>query len=169
LYIRNFKPERWPAGAPQRYDPIPKRPKFNGVEAVSYQPAKSISGKLGDPHGGYHDIDGSPSLTYLIENRDDPKIKPYFHLAVDKRPFEELFDIKKDPGCINNLVGNPKYADVLIKLRNRLTAELRKTGDPRIEGSDIFESYQRYSTIRYFTIPDWAKEGDVPTPNWTNR
>jgi hypothetical protein len=49
---------------------------------------------LGDPHGAYHDIDASPSLRFLVENRDDPKIKPYFHLAVDKRPAEELYDIR---------------------------------------------------------------------------
>ena len=136
---------------------------------MEYMPAKPIEATLGDPHGGYHDIDGSPSLSFLIDNRDDPKIAPYFHLAVDKRPLEELFDIKKDPGCIHNLADNPKYAKVAKRLWKKLSSELRETGDPRIEGSDIFESYQRYSSIRYFPIPDWATNGDVPTPNWTNR
>lgn len=170
LYIRNFKPERWPAGAPQRYDPIPKRPRFKGIEAVEYHPAQSVpDGQLGDPHGGYHDIDACPSLTFLVENRNDPAVKPYFHLAVDKRPQEELYDIRKDPGCIHNLADEPGYKDVAKELWKTMSAELRNTNDPRIEGSDIFESYQRYSSLRYFPIPDWAKSGDVPTPNWIQR
>lgn len=170
LYIRNFNPERWPAGAPQKYDPTPKRKKFTGQEAVSLQPAKPIDGaKLGKPFGGFHDIDSSPSLDYLIKNRKDPKIKPFFKLAVAKRPHEELYDIKRDPGCIHNLADNPKYAKVAKQLWKKLSSELRETGDPRMQGSDVFESYQRYSSLRYFPIPHWAKKGDVPTPNWTMR
>ncbi|MEX0320556.1 MAG: sulfatase [Puniceicoccaceae bacterium] len=169
LYIRNFKPERWPAGAPQKYDPVPKRPRFKGVEAVSYQPAEPLEDvPLGPEHGGYHDIDACPSLTFLIENRDDPEIRPYFDLAVAKRPAEELYDIKKDPGCLNNLAENPDFADIKEELWNKLAVELRTTGDPRIYDSDIFETYQRYSSLRYFPVPDWAKEGKVPTPNWAN-
>lgn len=170
LYIRNFKPERWPAGAPQKYDPAPKRPRFTGVEAVSYEPAKPLEdAELGPPHDGYHDIDACPSLTFLVDNRDDPAIRPFFELAVAKRPAEELYDIRTDPGCIHNLAADPQYRDVRENLWKRLSAELEKTGDPRISGSDIFETYQRYSSIRYFPIPDWARHGDVPTPNWINR
>lgn len=170
LYIRNFNPERWPAGAPQKYDRPSKASDFKEEEAVNLQPAKPIVGAmLGEPFGGYHDIDSSPSLDYLIKNRRDPKIKPFFQLAVDKRPQEELFDIKRDPGCIHNLADNPKYAKVAQELWEKLSAELRETGDPRMKGSDVFESYRRYSSLRYFPIPDWAKEGDVPTPNWIQR
>ena len=170
LYIRNFKPERWPAGTPHKYDLQSKQSKFKGADAVSSLPAKPISGaNLGDPHGGYHDIDGCPTLSFLIENREDPKIKPYFHLAVDKRPEEELYDIKKDPACIHNLADDPKHTQVAKKLWKKLASELRKTDDPRMNGSDVFESYRRYSSLRYFPIPEWAKSGDVPTPNWVER
>ncbi len=170
LYIRNFKPERWPAGAPQKYDPAPKRPKFKGKEAISYAPAEPLTdATLGPLHGGYHDIDACPSLTFLIDNRDDPAIRPYFDLAVAKRPLEELYDIRKDPACIHNLAKDPDYQKVRQELWLQLSSALRETGDPRMEGSDIFETYQRYSPIRYFPIPDWAKHGDVPTPNWINR
>jgi N-sulfoglucosamine sulfohydrolase len=170
LYIRNFTPKRWPAGAPRKYDRLDKESNFNGEDAVSQQPAKPIVGaKLGPAFGGFHDIDSSPSLDYLIKNRKDPKIKPFYQLAVSKRPQEELFDIKRDPGCIHNLADNPKYAKVAKKLWQKLSAELSETGDPRMAGSDIFESYRRYSKLRYFPVPGWAKEGDVPTPNWVQR
>ncbi len=108
-------------------------------------------------------------MDFLIENRDDLKIKPYCHLAIDKRPEEELFDIRKDPACIHNLAADPEYKKVSQRLWKRLAAELSKTGDPRMEGSDVFESYRRYSSLRYCPIPDWAKTGEVPTPNWVER
>ncbi|MPY91076.1 MAG: sulfatase-like hydrolase/transferase, partial [Luteitalea sp.] len=82
LYIRNFAPDRWPAGAPQKYDD---------------------DNTLGPMHDAYHDIDASPSLTFLVENRAHPQHGRYLGLSVDKRPAEELFDIQKDPSCLDNL------------------------------------------------------------------
>ncbi len=45
LYIRNFRPDRWPAG-----DPVVLR-----------------DGKPDGMHSGYNDIDGSPALSFLRE------------------------------------------------------------------------------------------------------
>jgi hypothetical protein len=47
--------------------------------------------------GGYHDIDEGPTPDLLVMHRDNPEIREAFTPAVDKRPLEELFDIKKDP------------------------------------------------------------------------
>jgi uncharacterized sulfatase len=138
LYIRNFRPERWPAGAPQKYND---------------------DGALGPMHGGYHDIDGCPTLSFLVEQRDDPKIARFFHLAVDRRPGEELFDIRQDPGCLKNLADAPAHAKTKAALSARLESYLRETGDPRmLDGGEIFETYERYSPIRKFPQPDWAKQ-----------
>jgi len=127
LYIRNFRPERWPAGHP--------------------------AGFKGDPFG-YYDIDGCPSKTFLWEHRDDSTIGPFFHMAVDKRPAEELFDIRTDPGNVRNLADVPRYLGVLKQLRRELKQTLRETGDPRIiDGGDVFETYKRYSRIRTFPGP----------------
>jgi len=137
LYIRNFRPERWPAGAPRKY---------------------GADGELGPMHGGYHDIDACPSLTFLIENRDKPAISRYFHLAVDKRPAEELFDVKTDPGNLKNLATDPRHAGLLKRLRKEMDSELRKTDDPRvIDGGDVYETYKRYSRIRKFPPPQRKK------------
>lgn len=133
LYIRNFRPNRWPAGAPR---------KFAG------------NGKLGPPHGGYHDIDACPSLTYLVENREAKGIAKYFHLAVDKRPLEELYDIANDPANLNNLAADPKHAALTKRLREEFLAYLKSTGDPRVvDGGEIYEKYKRYSRIRKFPKP----------------
>jgi len=134
LYVRNFKPQLWPAGAPQKFD---------------------SPGELGPVHGGYHDIDGSPSLDFLIENRDDAYVGRYFHLAVDKRPAVELFDVRHDPGCLQNLADDPKFAAVRERLGSELDSYLSATGDPRMtDDGDVFETYRRYSPIRSFPKPE---------------
>jgi uncharacterized sulfatase len=133
LYIRNFRPDRWPAGAPQKYE---------------------NDGALGPMHGGYHDIDACPTLDFFIARRDDPTIGRYFHLSVDKRPAEELYDIVNDPGCLNNLADAPDFAAIKKKLIAMFEDYLWKTADPRIvDGGDIFETYKRYSRIRQFPPP----------------
>ncbi len=137
LYIRNFKPLRWPAGAPQKYE--------------------SPGGDLGPMHGGYHDIDASPTLTALIEGREEGAIGEYLDLAVGKRPAEELFDIRADPGCLDNLAADPEHSELLETLRGELDDYLASTGDPRATGNgQIWEEYVRYSSIRTFPRPPEA-------------
>ena len=115
LYIRNLKPDRWPAGNPN----------------------------------GLHDIDGSPSKDLLIEEKESDMIRPYYQLAVSKRPSEELFDILKDPDCLNNLALDPRYDTIREDLRNQLLSRLKEQGDPRLNGrGDIFESYPRMNIMR---------------------
>ncbi len=128
LYIRNFRPERWPAGHPAGF----KQDAF-----------------------GYYDIDGALSKTFLYEQRNSPTIGRFFHLAVDKRPAEELFDIKADPGNLKNLAARPKYAKIKQQLSALMDQELTRTGDPRIlDGGDVYDTYIRYSKIREFPAPE---------------
>ncbi len=144
LYIHNFAPERWPAGAPQKY-------------GVGTYAAPGTETSLGPMHAAYHDIDGCPSLTFLVDNRDDPHVGPFFHLAVDKRPAEELYDIRKDPGCLVNLAADQRHAELTERLRTRLFERLRATSDPRVLGhGDVFETYRRVSRIRRFPPPPHA-------------
>lgn len=133
LLIRNFRPDRWPAGDPQKYD----KP-----------------GVLGPMHGGYHDIDPCPSFTMTVEQRQDPDIAKYFLLAVDKRPEIELFAVQEDPYCLNNLADHPDYQQQRKELEAQLEQTLRETKDPRIlDGGDVWETYPRYSPIRDFPKP----------------
>lgn len=163
LYIHNFRPERWPAGTPRKYD------------RVSYDKNGTlIAGTLGPEHGGYHDIDACPTLTYLITHRDDPAIARYLHLAVDRRPAEELFDIQADPGCLTNLAESSDHAQVTRQLRQQLMEKLRQTADARVvadDGGDIWESYPRYSALRWFPPPEWAEQQPlrVPRQDWVEK
>ena len=150
LYIKNFKPERWPAGPGQ---------KFSG----------NLESRLGPEHGAYHDIDACPSLNFMISKQKDPEIAKYFHLAVNKRPKEQLFNIQKDPGCLENLANDPNHFMIRNKLSQQLNTYLSETNDPRaLNGGDIFETYKRYSSIRWFPEPEWAKKNpkSVPETPW---
>ena len=142
LYIRNFRPERWPAGAPQKY---------------------KEDGTLEAMHMAYHDIDNA-STNFVITHRNDPEYEKYFHWAVDKRPAEELFNIKEDPGCINNLAGQAEYRETLRQLRSQMGAYLMATDDPRVTGNgDIFETYERLrGPMREFPEPAWVKHTPQP-------
>lgn len=149
LYIYNFRPERWPAGAPQTV----------------------TGGKLGPMHGGYHDIDECPSLSFMIDQRDDIALGRFIALAVDKRPFEELFDIRNDPSCLCNLATDVVHAATKEQLHERLFGYLEKTNDARLtdpDGGDIWETYPRYSSLRWFPTPDWAQQHPerVPKQEW---
>ena len=158
LYIRNFKSERWPAGTPQKFGTV-NYLKFSELE----------NARLGPMHGGYHDIDACPTLDFLIENRDDPEIGHFLGWSVDKRPIEELFDIKADPACLNNLIDDDAHASIKAELSQRLMNYLKQTGDPRATANgDIWETYPRYSRLRKFPVPEWAKAHpqDVPEQTW---
>ena len=132
LYIRNFKPERWPAGAPKGY--------AHPIEIDVTLPRGT--------HYGYADVDGGPTKSYMLKYRDDPKAKRLFELAFGKRPAEELYDLQKDPGQLNNVAGESEYAQLKKKLSDALMAELKATKDPRVLGNgDAFDQYPYYGSL----------------------
>jgi len=93
----------------------------------------------------------SSSRTLYIRQCDRPEIQRYIRLAWAKRPAEELYDIKADPGCIKNLAGNSKHAQGQKTLRDKLNSILREQGDPRIAGDD------RYDEQEYFKADYWKE------------
>jgi arylsulfatase A-like enzyme len=118
LYIRNFRPDRWPAGTPDHRN-----------AAV--------------PGAWYADCDNGPTKTYMVENRDkDATHLKLFNLAFGKRPAEELYDSKKDPEQLEDVAADPRYTKIREELSDKLTDQLRATGDPRIVGGgDKFDQY----------------------------
>lgn len=45
------------------------------------------------------------------------------------RPAEELYNVAKDPHCLNNLINEPKLADLRTELSNQLDAWMKSQGD----------------------------------------
>jgi len=127
LYIRNFHPERWPAGDPKMWVAV----------------------------GDFGDIDPGPTKSLLLDRRDDPKIKPFFDLATAKRPAEELFDLKRDPWTVHNLAADPKYKNVKDKLAKRLETWMAKTDDPRAvnPNDDRWDKYPYFGNLGEWAAP----------------
>ncbi|MGC9344991.1 MAG: sulfatase family protein [Bacteroidales bacterium] len=150
LFIWNIKPERYPAGAPQTFSDETKT-LLNPLYGINAE-GEHIS------NHAFTDIDACPAKSFIVENHEDPDVQKYFELAVGLRPEFELFNIKTDPYCLTNLAGNENYAEVEAEMKAALLQELEETGDPRVVGPDkeVFDSYPRYSPMRYFPEPYWV-------------
>ncbi|MBI1312633.1 sulfatase-like hydrolase/transferase [bacterium] len=121
LYIRNFKPDRWPMGtAPGFGQPAASLPSFGELENNTF--------------GAFGDLDASPTKAWIIEHRSDPGIERYFHIAFGRRPEEELYDLRNDPFETQNVADNAEYAAIRQQLSDRLMTTLKETGDPRVTG-----------------------------------
>jgi N-sulfoglucosamine sulfohydrolase len=121
LYIRNFKPDRWPMGTAAG---------FGRPDA----PLPSNETLTNDTFGAFGDLDASPTKAWLITHRNDPGIGRYFDIAFGLRPAEELYDLEKDPHQTNNVAEDPAYAAARKQLADRLLNVLKETGDPRVTG-----------------------------------
>ncbi|GIW81580.1 MAG: sulfatase [Gemmatales bacterium] len=121
LYIRNFKPERWPMGTAPGY----------GVEEGKMPDYQTLATNTRVAFG---DFDASPTKAWLITHRHDKGMQKYFDLAFGRRPGEELYDLRRDPHQMHNLAADEKYAKAKSQLAKRLMSILQKTGDPRVQG-----------------------------------
>ncbi len=125
LYVRNLRPDRWPAGDPD------------------------VLFLHGRPFG---DVDTTRVKDVLLAHRDDPAFAQYTALIFGKRPAEELYDVRKDPSQVHNLASDPAYADTLRQLRTRVDDWMKQTGDPRLDpaydGWDQFPYYGSASKAR---------------------
>jgi hypothetical protein len=73
--------------------------------------------------------------------RNDPQWQEHFEWVYGKRPREELYDLKQDPHQTKNVAANPAYAETRAALEQRLLAELKRTGDPRmVDDGRYFET-----------------------------
>jgi uncharacterized sulfatase len=128
LYIKNYEPDRWPAGDPDA--------------SVC---ARAI------PFG---EVDSSPTKQLLLDNADDPAFRRFYDLAFAKHPSEELYDLVKDPDQINNVAADAAYARALSQMRNALNQYLIETEDPRATGKEaLWDYYPYYGTRRN---KDWT-------------
>ncbi|HLF92700.1 MAG TPA: sulfatase [Planctomycetota bacterium] len=80
LYIRNLRPDAWPAGDPEKHVSV----------------------------GPFGDCDGGPTKEAILGGREKESAK-FFRLAFDKRPARELYDLKADPWQMENIVEKNQY------------------------------------------------------------
>ncbi|MEN8703401.1 MAG: sulfatase [Polaribacter sp.] len=94
---------------------------------------------VGNPEYGFRNVDPSPTKEYLENLKAGNN---YYEMSFGKRPEEELYNIIKDPHCMNNLALLAEYKEVCKKLRTQMEQELISQGDPRALGKgDVFDKY----------------------------
>lgn len=119
LYIRNFKPDRWPMG-----DPGPITDDF----------APSTEELTEDTMIAFKDLDAGPTKAWLVTNRTASEWRPFYDYCFAKRPEEELYDLGGDPDQTVNIA---EQSPIRSQLADRLMTALDAAGDPRLE--DAFD------------------------------
>jgi len=61
----------------------------------------------------------------------------------DNRPVEELYDVQNDPYEVNNLAGDPKYKDTLLRMRKELERWMIETKDMGLIPEPDFDELKR--------------------------
>ncbi|MFT5322431.1 MAG: N-sulfoglucosamine sulfohydrolase [Planctomycetaceae bacterium] len=120
LYIRNFKPDRWPMGIGPGY----------GAPAA---PMPSLDALTNNTFAAFGDLDASPTKAWIATHPKSGGGR-FFNIAFGRRPEEELFDLRTDPHQTKNLAKEKDYATVRQELSTRLMKVLKETGDPRVTG-----------------------------------
>ncbi len=121
LYIRNFKPDRYPMGHGPGYGkPKSTMPTFDELTNNTFI--------------GYGDLDASPTKAFVTLQMDKPGMQKFLDIAYGLRPEEELYDVRKDPHQMKNLAQNVDVEKIKNKLSSRLMTLLKETGDPRVTG-----------------------------------
>ena len=113
-YIRNYEPDRYPAGHAETIIP---------------------------DWGNYGDIDPSIIKTFFMDNAEDLAVQLFFELGFGKVPSEELYDTRIDADMTNNLADDPKHKDKRMALRRKLRHYLVQRDDPRMSGLSPWDDY----------------------------
>jgi len=120
LYIRNFKPDRWPMGIAPGFG-LPDGP----------MPPRNVLDS--NTRAAFGDMDASPTQSWLlIDALNDPQYRRFIDGDFALRPEEELYDLKNDPDQIRNVAGESQFAAERSNLSERLLTILRDSHDPRV-------------------------------------
>jgi arylsulfatase A-like enzyme len=136
-YIRNFLPHRpyasfYPDGG--FFEQIP----LEGTPARDFWETSCLpkEQKIHDPDGVF--------LMPIPENYAE------YLIWQDSKPYEELYDIDNDPEEINNLANDPKYLDVVRKMRRELYEWMIDTRDLGLfDETEMIVRAGQYDGINY--------------------
>ena len=106
---------------------------------------------IGNPETGYMNCDGSPTKSFILNDRRIKGKSWYWDVNFGKSPAEELFKISEDPECLKNLAADKAFDEIKNKLTAQMLEELKAEGDPRTLGNGkIFDSYVYSQSNRNF-------------------
>ena len=123
----------------------------------------------GNPETGYLDTDGSPVKTLILNRRNAGEEHLLWKKSFGKRPAEELYNLRQDPGCMHNLATDAEMAVVLDSLKAALFNKLTAQQDPRMSGNgDIFDRYE-YANPRFRDFYNrYINQGEKIKASWVD-
>ena len=121
----------------------------------------------GNPETGYLNCDGGATKTAILELRNTDQHHFWQH-AFGMRPQEELYDLRKDPDCMQNMAQSAEHVEVKKQLQEQLFAELRQQEDPRMFGKgEIFDKYP-YADEKGAGFYERYMKGEKMSAGWVN-
>lgn len=122
----------------------------------------------GNPETGYLNTDGSPTKTVLLNARRNQETRHFWTASFGKRPQEELYQISRDPDCMDNLALHPEYQNIKAELKARLFEELKAQEDPRMFGKGhVFDAYE-YAGAASRNFYERYMRGEKMEAGWVN-
>jgi N-sulfoglucosamine sulfohydrolase len=123
----------------------------------------------GNPETGYLNTDGSPTKTFILDNRTTQGMHHYWRWNFGKRPVEELYNIAEDPGCTHNLADDPAYRETVHLLKTELFERLKDQGDPRMFGRGyVFDAYPYSNQQNVNFYQRYIIDGEKIETGWVN-
>jgi hypothetical protein len=122
-----------------------------------------------NPETGYLNCDGGATKTVVLEGRtkSDEGLR-FWQLCFGKRPEEELYDLRGDPNCLNNLAGDAWHQKVKQDMADQMVAELKAQDDPRMFGrGSVFEKYP-YAEANLRGFYERYMRGEKLQAGWVN-
>lgn len=116
---------------------------FKQIDYLIAGPARPMRSVQDEKYAYIYNIWSGPGTTYRNNNEgrtmaameanpeSAERVRMFRH-----RDVVEFYDLKKDPGCLQNLAENPEYADRIAAYRNRLRQWMENTGDLILEEFD---------------------------------
>ena len=127
----------------------------------NYEPTRWPAG---NPETGYTDTDASPTKTLILELGRKDRANKYWQLNFGLRPSEELYDLKLDAHCVNNLAADSLHKNRVQELRERMEIELKSHNDPRMaDNGKVFDEYLPTSNSGFY---DKYQKGEQPKAGW---
>lgn len=122
----------------------------------------------GNPETGYLDCDAGMTKTVILGARREKGSDPFWDLCFGMRPAEELYDLAKDPDAVKNLAGKVDAMGMQSALRDQMHAQLRKQGDPRMEGKgEVFDKYE-HANKGHVGFYEKFTAGQKPKTGWVS-
>ena len=124
--------ERHVASAREGNLPYPRR----AITTSRYKYIRNFAPErwpIGRMDNKYPDLDGGPTKTWFLANICNEQYKKEVELGFGKRPYEELYDLEKDPDEMTNVAEDPAYSSIKQELAEKLDKVLIESGDPRMQ------------------------------------